>query len=287
MSDDTPLSFLSDDALPSFERPPVVETVLGVQFKRLPDFSNAHLGAFWKHLQGDWSHLLRGTWPRLIDAPILDPTFERFGESGAWAPLGAGFKLTSDPSARLQIRSQEGDAMIQLQTGRLHYNWLRKDGGEYPRYRYVRPRFDELLRGFKEFLANEGLGEFEPEQWEITYVNHLPKGTVWNAPDDWAGVFVGLPALRAKLSAVRLETFTGAWHFEIEPNKGRLHVEARPARQGSATGPEILRLTLTARGPATDQESLSEGLDLGRASIVTTFKEITSPKAHEFWGLRA
>ena len=36
------------NGLPDYERPPVVETVLGVQFDSLPKFTNAHLGTFWE-----------------------------------------------------------------------------------------------------------------------------------------------------------------------------------------------------------------------------------------------
>ena len=41
----------------SFERPPVVETVLGVQFKRLPGLTNAHLASFWRELGSDWPEI--------------------------------------------------------------------------------------------------------------------------------------------------------------------------------------------------------------------------------------
>lgn len=278
------------EELPSFEKPPVVETVLGVQFIPLPKFRNAHLGAFWKHLNSDRRKLLSGDWTDLVDAATLEPAFERFGEEKAWAPLGPSLKLTSDPSARIQIRNTSGDAMVQLQNGRLYYNWLGKDGGDYPRYKYVRPRFDELLEGLRQFLRNEGLGEIEPDQWEITYVNHLPKGTVWNQAEDWANLFVGLPGPWCAPSSVRLESFGGSWHFEIEPQRGRLHVEARHARAGSAEGHEILRLTLTARGPVSENPdeglTLDEGLKLGRTVIVKTFNDITSSEAHKYWGPR-
>ena len=162
---------MAAEQLPSFEQPPVVETVLGIQFKPLSGFCNAHLGAFWKHLGRDWCKLLGKDWTLLSDAPTLEPTLERFEGSEAWAPLRSGFRLTADPSARLQIRSATDDAMIQLQNGRLHYNWLGTRGGDYSRYKSVRPRFDELLRGFTGFVSTEALGKLVPNQWEITYVN--------------------------------------------------------------------------------------------------------------------
>ena len=48
---------------------------------------------------------------------------------------------------------------------------------------------------------------------------------------------------------------------------------------------EVLRLTLTARGPIDESTRLSDGLDLGRRVIVLTFRDITSKEAHAFWEL--
>ena len=64
--------------LADYENPPVVESVLGVQFERLRGFKNAHLGAFWTTLD-------KKEWPVVADAPPLPPQFERFTESAKWA----------------------------------------------------------------------------------------------------------------------------------------------------------------------------------------------------------
>lgn len=269
---------VSEDYLPSFDRPPVVETVLGVQFQPLRGFHNGHLGAFWKKLGPEW--------PIVTDAPTLEPVYERFGENDAWGSLRPGLKLTSDPAARLQIRNAARDAMIQLQNGRFHYNWLGAGQHEYTRYKNIRPKFDEKLDVLRAFLREEALGELLPDQWEITYVNHMPKGTVWNTPADWPRLLVGLPGTWSDPRAVRLESFGGEWHFEIEPRRGRLHVHLSHVRVPAPDHGEQLRLTLTARGPATNIESMREGLHLGRRAIVLTFKDITSPEAHAYWGLK-
>ena len=89
--------------LPDYENPPVIETVLGVQFDRLAGFKNAHLGSFWKSL-GDGGDATGETWPTVTDVPPLPVQFERFGEAGAWAK-GFQFQLTQDPSSRLQIKN--------------------------------------------------------------------------------------------------------------------------------------------------------------------------------------
>ena len=47
------------DALPKFEAPPVVETLLAVQFAPLPEFTGAMSGWFWKsYLGSDWTKIL-------------------------------------------------------------------------------------------------------------------------------------------------------------------------------------------------------------------------------------
>ena len=120
----------------SFERPPVVETVLGVQFAKLPNFSNAHLGAFWASLGADWPHVK--------DVPPLEEQFETFGESSVWASQ-MRLKLTQSPAVRFQISNAAEDRMVQIQNGRLDYNWLSQSGSNYPRYKNVRPDFDNTL----------------------------------------------------------------------------------------------------------------------------------------------
>jgi hypothetical protein len=108
---------------PDYDSPPVVETILGVQFDRLAGFKNAHLGAFWKAVDA-------GEWPSVSDAPPLPPQFERFDEGATWGP-GVQFQVTQDPSSRLQIKNRDGDRMIQVQSDRLHFNWLGQSGAVY------------------------------------------------------------------------------------------------------------------------------------------------------------
>ena len=269
--------------LPYYDNPPVVETVLGVQFDRLSGFKNGHLGAFWMSLGAD-------EWPVVEDAPPLPPQFERFDKTARWA-TGIHLQLTQDPACRLQIKNKKGDRMIQLQNNRLHFNWLGEAGGGYPRYETVRAGFASTLRGFVDFSEQQHVGCFRPNQWEVTYVNQIPQGSIWNTPSDW-GFFKPLAGFAAVENLVRGESFGGEWHFVIPDQKGRLHVQwqhgMRPAAEES--GIEVVRLTFTARGPIADsddhQQSIFEGVDLGREIIVSTFKELMSDEANTFWGLQ-
>lgn len=266
--------------LPDYENPPVVETILGVQFELLPGLRNAHLGGFWKTLD-------TSEWSTVADAPPLPPQFERFAEAFKWAP-GFHFQLTQDPASRLQIKNRDGDRMIQLQNGRLHFNWLGQPGQKYPRYEKVREGFVWALQRFTEFLAQEKLGEFRPNQWEVTYLNHIPHGTVWNTPDDWA-FFRPLAPMPTVEGTIRGESFTGGWHFVIPDQSGRLHVEWQHHVKPEPEKQEIIVLTFTARGPIQQSEDALQavllGVDLGREIIVRSFREFMNDAANNYWGL--
>jgi len=277
----------AESSLPVFKKPPVVETVLGVQFDPVPGFSNAHLGAFWKWLLAHEESSSAKRWKKLADAPPIELAFERFEESQSWSPSELMVRVAAFPPARLQIRNDAMDAMIQVQNTRFHYNWIGQQGQDYSRYARVRPAFDSLYEQFRAFLREEQLGDPKENQWEITYVNNIPKGTVWTAPNDWASLFVGLPGPWVGPPDVELEGAGGSWHFKIAPDRGRLHIDLKHARIDGPAPREVLRLNLTARGPVGDHSaagtSLSDGLDLGRRVVVTTFTCITSVQAHRFW----
>src|SRR5262249_22055122 len=154
-------------------------------------------------------------------------------------------------------------------------NWLRQDGHQYPEYRTIRPGFDQVLAEFREFLIEErprhlqaGHWQFRPNQWEVIYVNHFPKGTVWNTLAESVGLFRVGPLLQEAPGGTSLENFNGEWHYEIPPKRGRLHVRLQHGYLKS----EVFILSLTARGPISDATGealdLHQGLNLGHETVV-------------------
>jgi len=266
--------------LPTFERPPVVETVMGFQFRRLAAFRSAHLGLFWDRLR---RIAASDEWTTATDANPIEVTYEQFEPEGMWTPLGPTFRISQEPQVRLQIRNSARDRMVQVQNGRLHLNWI-SAGDVYPRYERVRTEFDRLYTALESFVQDEQLGQLQPDQWEITYVNHVPRGPLWAAPADWPKILLLLG--QPPEAPLLLEGFGGEWHFEIPPRRGRLHVTARRAQSDGTPPDDVLRLDLTARGPATDKISAGDGLNLGRQTIVTAFAAITTREAQTCWGRR-
>ncbi|HZL37369.1 MAG TPA: TIGR04255 family protein [Tepidisphaeraceae bacterium] len=265
---------------PAFGRPPVIETVMGVQFEPIAGFANAHLGLFWARLGG------RASWPFAADQPPLDQDFERFGDALEWMPMNSlRFGVSQTPISRMQLSNAAKDRMVQLQNGRLIYNWLGADGRDYVRYEKIRPDFDSLQREFQEFLADQQLPALIPNQWEITYLNHLPKGTVWHDPADWRHVFSFHAVPQPEVNQSRLESFNGSWAYEIEPHRGRLRMQIQHGR--SDKGTELLVFKLTARGPIREGDgavdTLGDGISLGHDIIVKAFGELTSSGSQAYW----
>jgi uncharacterized protein (TIGR04255 family) len=269
--------------LPDYANPPVVETVLGVQFDRLPRLKNGHLGAFWLALD-------QAEWPRTGDAPPLPSQFEQFGSS-RWE-RAVQLQITQDISYRIQVKNADANRMIQLQNSRLHYNWIKGEDGTYPRYDAVRGEFLTILAKLRDFIATNELGEFRPNQWEVTYVNQIPAGTVWQTPADW-GFFrplAGLPTINGLIDG---ESFVGEWHFVIPGQRGRLHInwqhgKAVRGKEGEDMGQDSVRLNLTARGPIppSDKDGVVTGLDIGHETIVCAFASLMSDDANRYWELQ-
>jgi hypothetical protein len=153
----------------------------------------------------------------------------------------------------------------------------------------ISKEFDRLLAAFEKFSKDSNLGPLEPNQWEISYTNHIPKGELWELPGDWSKVIphLALPAAVTALpdpSPISLD-----WRYVFAGERGRLFVTLQHARSiGSAWNEDFMQLTLTARGPIDSSKdwTLSRGFDLGHEAIVRTFTDMTSAKAHEFWKRR-
>jgi len=93
---------MAEEIIYKFERPPVNETVLGVQFDPLPRLSSAHLGAFWASLGTDW--------PVVNDAPELEQQFERFGKGEQWKSWESDFGFHSRLSFACKLVAQTANA---------------------------------------------------------------------------------------------------------------------------------------------------------------------------------
>lgn len=266
------------DGLPKFDRPPVVETVMSVQYERLAALTTPYVGWFWK------SQLVED-WPLALEAPVVEDNFELFGrdKKPITASNRVSFRQTHD---RIQLISSDEARMVQIQNTRFAYNW-RKREGTYPSFDVLSREFDDVFGRFRAFCKTEEIGEISPNQWEITYVNLIPKGEeeLWNSPDQITEIFpwFRLPAVDVKRQ--NIENAQGHWTFIIGSDIGRLYITMTPALVDGNQRREAIRLQLMARGPisSTDEDSVREGFLAGHYAIVNSFASMTSEVAHKHW----
>ena len=269
------------EPLPKFDSPPVIETALSVQFARLSSFATATAGWFWKSYLAKLGGAL--DWSKASDAPRLEDRFERFGENEGWGT--PGFRMGTVESHRTQIIRADEERMIQVQDSRFVLNW-RKGKGIYPSYTTLLEEFWTPYHAFEQFAKDAGLGAVEPNQWEITYVNHILQGDMWDSPRDWAKIFPSV-SFPKSTSGVSGETLNADWRYALSAERGRLYASLRHIKIAPSNA-KALQLQLTARGPVDLEKgwSIVEGFELGHGSIVTTFAAMTSEEAHKRWQRR-
>jgi uncharacterized protein (TIGR04255 family) len=260
-------------ALPFYRNPPLAETVLAVQFDAISSLSDAYLGVFWKSLGAPWT--------KIHQAPPLGQLVEPREDVGV-APDALRLGISTDLGSRFRITGDDNDRMVQIENGWFVYNWRRtKNTTEYPRFEPVRSEFIALLDEFRRFLRKEFDKDVAPNLWEVTYINVIASGPLWNTPGDWSHVSPVLFPKPATPHSVSFEGLAGHWRYALPKGSGRLHVHAAQ----SVTGDLVVRLT--ARGSIDGDELWEQcwkGFDIGHAAIVNSFTELTSPEAHAFWG---
>src|SRR6266487_1696539 len=265
--------------LPEFDRPPVAEVALGVQFQALPSLRAAHLGLLWERYKRDY--------PGLEEHPPLEPAIEQF-ESIPVEPTFEVRVLDAPPVPRCWFLAPERNRLIQVQQDRFIYNWRSvASAPAYPRYEVLREAFSSYFTIFRKFVEEEEVGKVNINQAEITYVNHLALGAGWNRFGElhkvirtWSPNYgPGLSGEPENIRLVERHIISGD-----QGPFGRLHIAIDPvvsAEQGAA-----LLLTLTVRGrPTTDGlNDVLSFLDMGRGLVVKAFTAVTTDEMHKIWG---
>lgn len=266
--------------LPDYNKPPVIEVVLSLQFKPIERLCTPEMGAFWSRVKSEF--------PDSEEHPPINPVMEGFdgGEGDEFAKhIGA---LISAP-VRHWYLNEDGTSLIQVQKDRFIQNWRKKDEGhEYPHFDHVLERFKDNLGKFDKFLQEEKIGQIVPNQCEVTYINNIPKGKGWDSFND-IGEVMTLVAPKNKghfLPEIERAKFGSCF---IIPDKdgnpiGRLHLSLDPGIR-KTDGHPTLRLDLTARGRplSANFQGAFDFFEIGHVWIVRGFDSVTSAKMHKIW----
>ena len=273
---------ISDEVLPRFDNPPVVETVLGVFFRRLEEFTTVHQGIF-------WDRCFHSKFPKLEERPAVDEFREQFGEELLKPGPPIRWEVSDRPPARrLWAASESGEHVVQIQKNAMLANWLKAgEKSAYRPYLEKRQEFAEQLDQLDQFIDEEQIGRIEPTSCVVTYINHI----------EFEGVANMAPTVAQTLTAWSNQTSDGwlpepdkvtlRFAFPMPDNLGRLNANISPAVR-RRDNKQMLRLDLTARGPVAGRElkDAMDWIDLGHEWVVRGFTSLTEPEMHNVWGIK-
>lgn len=263
--------------LPDFENPPVIETVLSVQFDTLKNFSIPHFGLFWERVRTKYGEF------RVV--PPLVTEIEDFGSEKKTPPLPSAIRLPLQPDIRCWFLDEPGNHLIQLQKDRFIHNWRKVKGDEsYPRYEAIRPAFMEEWKQFCAFLREEKLGVPNVTQCEVTYVNHIELDGPIKSFSDMHKIFRGWSYPTTQNFLPKAEQLSFNCSYEMPDRRGRLYISLQPFIR-SRDAQEVIQLNLLARGKpsSSDDVHIMEWLNMGREWIVRGFADFTTEEMHGYW----
>jgi uncharacterized protein (TIGR04255 family) len=271
-----------ESVIHDFERPPVVEVALSVQFQSLRRLRPFELRAFWESRKAQY--------PTYEEHPPLGRiVLDSVDEGRAQMALQLEVSLLPPP-VRYWFLNAAQTHLLQVQHDRFGVNWRRKSpGDEYPRFSRIRETFMTELEHFLAFLKSEDLGSLEPDACEVTYVNHVSPPSdedmsAWLASvvRPWRGMLDGCRV--GGVGEVMLQ-----WRHRVPSSQGQpggaLGVIISPALN-SATGETVLAMQMVSRGRPTSgaPDDIAAFMDAGRRWIVEGFVDMTTPFAHRIWG---
>lgn len=257
----------TNNNLPDYEAPPVAEVVCGIQFKPIKGLAGPYLGALWEKYKPEY--------PIVKEVEPIVPVIESYEEtpSREMASFEGIFGLL-----RTWFETKAGDGLIQVQRDRFLHNWKKGENTtNYPHYVYVIGNFRKCLATFEAFLRENNLGEIQPTQFELTYVNHIFEGEGWKSLDDIGSVFKDFFRKPSKRFLPQPEIINWQTSFRLPDKTGRLHVSTRIGKRKSDGVPAIL-LEITARGISVDntRDAMWHWFDVAHEWIVCGFADLTS-----------
>ena len=269
---------MGDSPLPDFRDPPVVETVLSVQFAPIEGMGVPHFGLFWDKVRKDF--------PRYeVHAPI-ESEIESFDPPKPTQESGIKIVVAPD-TVWLWFIAKDDQRLLQIQNGRFIFNW-RKRGTDnpYPKYnQFVRPSFEKYWKTFTSFLSCDGLQEPKAVQCEVTYVNHIPKGKGWEDVGDWSKIFNFL-SFSGEASILPIpEAGQIDLTYLMSEESGRLRAKIRRAIRRDDNS-EVIAFNLTARGrpKSSSLDGILDWFDVGHEWCVRGFTDLTTEEMHCLWG---
>jgi uncharacterized protein (TIGR04255 family) len=252
---------------PKFERPPVSEVAVAVEFVPILALTAVPIVHMYEKL---WA----SDYPKVAEHVALPPAGPEPGSMLA----GIGLRVGHGAEAlRLWMLTEDEAELLQLQHDRLILNWRKLEGGRYPAYASLRKKFsrrwEELGAAVSEF------GQVRPTVAEVTFVNTVASAAGWAGMADVLATS-GVPTLSGNcvVSAVQYVSALD----EAIGGPGQIVVTAGHNGKSSVTLNIVTRLSIT--GTQITSAEILDRLDKAHDLGVQTFVALTPPDKHTEWG---
>lgn len=252
--------------LPSYKNPPINEVVCGLQFQEPDKLRIPHIGLLWDRFRSGYPTLQHAS-------PIITKKGEILVDNTTGAPL-----------PRVWFINKEDDQLIQFQIDRFYFNWRRRKN-DYPRYNHVIRNFEKVMRTVSDFFKEFDLGELKPIEYELTYINRIPKGQGWDSIDDLPHIFTDFAWDKSRDRFLQ-DPGKVTWmaEFELPEQKGFLNVNLKQATNIEDKLPLlILELKTRGNGELTETEDIRQWFDMAHEWIVRGFTDLTTPEVQQIW----
>lgn len=272
------------DDLPQWDKPPVDEVAISIQFNDVAGFKIVHYGQL--------ADLYRNVGlTQYEDKGAINSSFEVFGKRVA--PIQFQFQAVDVPFPRVWYMSKDKHRLVQVQPDRFVYNWRKVEGeGKYPRLNDVLPEFVDRCQQFQTFLSDHELPQLTLNQCELSYFNIIEVEDDETFHQAFARVFRfwnGELNTGELNNGGVLEQDAGnlALTYIVRAKDGtplaRIHSHAQAAERGNK---RVIRFSLVFRGPWTKPvgQELLEFFALGREAIGRLFDSMVTERMHAQWG---
>jgi uncharacterized protein (TIGR04255 family) len=254
--------------------PPVVETVLGVEFDPVQELRLLHYGLFWAEIHEDYpNYELRDEAASVVDS---------FGRS---APVKEDLRvqLLPEPRFRFWFKDLTESKLLQIQADRFIKNWRKKEGANYPKYPLLRDEFVAEWTRYREFLKRQNVIDIRIRQTEVSYVNQIPQGYGWRSLAD-LNKLLNLPGF-ASIDSLNTPSGLSFQTSYVDSQKARrVSFDVKHAVRKSDLV-ELIQFTISVRGRPASSENVDVlgWMDDARTLANTVFSDVTTQDARRIW----
>jgi len=248
--------------LPQYEKPPVTETVLGLEFRPISTWQTPFFGLFWSKIRDRYNKIA-------VRPPLPDESGE-FGISINFGPM----------PVRCWFIDESEQWLIQLQNSRFISNWRKLTGNDYPSYQLFRNRFVDHYATFEQLLKDENFPEVHYFQAEVSYINQIEVSGF----SELSQIFPIFSGFREGGILPHPQGGEIKIVYPMPDERGRLSIGIHSITN-HATARELLQLTVTAKTliASNTTEAALEALDFSHEWVVNGFTDFTSPEMHKIW----